>query len=136
MASTQDVETLRAGYEAFNRRDFDALMELLDPDIEWRQDASVAPDADVFRGREGTERFFTAILSDFDHLEFVPEEIIDADDQVVVVVAAHGRGKASGAEVAAKFTHLWTIRDGKGVRAVFYADHAKALADAGLSPPR
>lgn len=132
MVSRSDLELIRAGYEAFSRRDFDALMPLLDPDIEWLQDASVAPDADVFRGPEGTARFFDLLLAGFEELEFVPEEIIDAGDQVVVVAAARGRGKASGVEVAAKFTHLWTIRDGKAIRAVFYADHEKALADAGL----
>jgi ketosteroid isomerase-like protein len=134
MATEQELENLRAGYDAFNRGDIDALMELLDPDIEWHQDASVAPDADVFRGQEGTERFFAAIRTDFEHLEFEPEEIIDAGDQVVVVAAARGRGKASGAVVEGRFTHLWTIRDGKAVRAIFYADHEKALVDAGLSP--
>jgi ketosteroid isomerase-like protein len=134
MASPEEIENLRAGYEAFNRGDLDALMELLDPEIEWLQDASVAPDADVFRGQEGTTRFFDALLSDFEHLEFVPEEIIDAGDKVLVVAAARGRGKTSGAEVEGRFSHLWTIRDGKAVRAVFYADHQKALADAGVSP--
>jgi ketosteroid isomerase-like protein len=134
MASQSDLENLRAAYEAFNRRDLDALMALADPDVEVLQDASVAPDADVFRGREGAARFFATILENFEQLEFEPEEIIDAGDQVVVVAAARGRGKASGAEVAARFTHLWTLREGKAVRAVFYADHEKALADAGLTP--
>ena len=134
MATEQDIERLRAGYEAFNRRDLEALMELLDPDVEWVQDQSVAPDADVYRGKEDTARFFETILRDFEHLEFEPEEIIDAGDRVVVVSVARGRGKASGAEVEARFTHVWTLRDGKAVRAVFYADHEKALADAGLSP--
>jgi ketosteroid isomerase-like protein len=136
MPSEQDLAALRAGYEAFNRRDFEALLALFDPDIELLQDASVAPDAGVFRGPEGATQFFEIILAGFEELEFVPEEMIDAGDQVVVVAAARGRGKASGVEVEARFTHVWTLRNGKAVRAVYYADHAKALADAGLTPPR
>jgi ketosteroid isomerase-like protein len=33
--SQENVETLRRGYEAFNRRDIDGALEGLDPEVEW-----------------------------------------------------------------------------------------------------
>ena len=36
----EDVEAVRRGYEAWNRGDVDAVLELVDPDIEWRTGAT------------------------------------------------------------------------------------------------
>jgi ketosteroid isomerase-like protein len=33
--SHQNVETIRRGYDAFNRGDLDAVVELMGPDFEW-----------------------------------------------------------------------------------------------------
>jgi hypothetical protein len=46
-----------------------------------------------------------------------PDELIDAGEDVVVVVSARARGRASGAKVEG-FTGagVWTIRDGKIIR--------------------
>ena len=34
--SQENVETVRRVFDAFNRRDIAAFLELLDPDVEWR----------------------------------------------------------------------------------------------------
>jgi ketosteroid isomerase-like protein len=45
--------------------------------------------------------------------------------------ACMGRGKESGIEVEAPVAHLWTLRDGKGVR-IRVLDRETALEAAGL----
>lgn len=47
-----NVEALQRGYEALNRGDLSAVLELLDPDIEW-QEPEPSPDAGTH-----TEPFF------------------------------------------------------------------------------
>jgi ketosteroid isomerase-like protein len=37
------------------------------------------------------------------------------------------RGKGSGIEVEARYAHLWTMQDGRGVRVDAYADPDAAL---------
>ena len=37
------------------------------------------------------------------------------------------KGKGSGIEVEARYAHVWTMRDGKGVRVDAYADRDAAL---------
>jgi ketosteroid isomerase-like protein len=38
-----------------------------------------------------------------------------------------GRGKASGAEVDDRITHVWTIRDGRATRLQSFADRDDAI---------
>jgi ketosteroid isomerase-like protein len=62
------------------------------------------------------------------------EELIDAGDQVLVLIRFGGRGKMSGAEVEALVWNLWTFRDGEPVRWTYFGeDRAQALESAGLS---
>jgi ketosteroid isomerase-like protein len=52
--SQENVEVVRAGFEAYNRGDVDALLGLLDPQVEWT-DQFV--EGGTFRGREGVHEF-------------------------------------------------------------------------------
>jgi ketosteroid isomerase-like protein len=46
-----------------------------------------------------------------------------------------GRGKASGAEVDDRISHVWTIRDGRATRLQSFARHDDALRYAQRSRP-
>ncbi len=61
------------------------------------------------------------------------EQLIDAGDQVVVVVRDGGRLKDSGSEIWNRFVHVWTVRDGKVIRWASYGDKDAALEAVGLS---
>jgi ketosteroid isomerase-like protein len=130
--SQENVEKVRAGYEAFTRRDLDAALAYLDPEIEWQQ-SSAFPDARTFHGYEGVRQFFEQIFEIFDESDFIPEEIIDLGDQVVVVHRFVGRGQGSRVPVEVSETSLWTLRDGKAIRQEAFASRTEALEAAGLS---
>ena len=68
----------------------------------------------------------------WEQLEVTAEEFIDAGDQVVVTLHHRGRGRRSGIEIDARFYELYTLRDGKVLRADEYAERAEALEAAGL----
>lgn len=61
------------------------------------------------------------------------EELIDAGDQVVVVGRDYARRERGAPEVRLTFAGVWTLRDGRAIRAEFYADRAEGLASAGLA---
>jgi ketosteroid isomerase-like protein len=130
--SQENVEKVRAGYEAFSRRDLDAALTHLDPEIEWHQ-SSAFPDARTFHGHEGVRQFFDQVFEIFDESDFVPEEIIDlGGDQIVVVHRFVGRGQGSRIPVEVHETALWTLREGKAVRLEAFATKAEALEAARL----
>lgn len=114
--SQQDVQTLREGYEDFNRQDIPAVLERFDPQIEWNEPGGGRAPAGTFRGPQNiAEQVFSHIPENFDELRPEPEQFIDSGEHVVVI--GHFRGKAkSGAAVDAPFAHVWRIRNGKMVQ--------------------
>jgi ketosteroid isomerase-like protein len=62
------------------------------------------------------------------------EEMIDLGDRVVAVLCDYPRREPDGPEVALKAATVWTVRDGRVVRAEFYAGgRAEALEAVGLA---
>ena len=61
------------------------------------------------------------------------ERLIDAGDRVVVLVRDFGRRVGGAYEVAFSAATVWSVRDGKVVRAEFFPDRALALEAAGLN---
>jgi ketosteroid isomerase-like protein len=62
------------------------------------------------------------------------EETIDLGDRVVAVICDYGRREPDAPEVALKSAVVWTVRDGRVVRAEFYTGgRAEALEAIGLA---
>jgi ketosteroid isomerase-like protein len=59
--------------------------------------------------------------------------VIDAGEEVFVLMHQYGTGKGSGAEVEQRFAQLWTFREGKVVRYRGFRNRADALKAAELS---
>jgi ketosteroid isomerase-like protein len=127
--SKQNVAITRRGYEHLERTG-EFLWDVIDPEVEVH-DPPLGPDSQIYRGHEGLRRALANIQEAFDDPRFEAEEFRDAGDDVVVFVRMRARGKESGAEVEARIAHLWTMRDGKGVR-VRVLERDQALEAAGL----
>jgi ketosteroid isomerase-like protein len=131
--SEENVETLRRGYEALNRRDIDAWLEDFHADVE-AHDLPTIPDAPVRRGHEDLRKW-AEMMGDIWTQEsyYELEEFTAAGDFVVVAVRAHAWGRGSGAPIEVSFFQVFEMRDGKVQRSWAYFDEAQALEAAGLS---
>ncbi len=129
--SQENVETARRGYEAFNCGEMEAVYASLDPEVVW-EEWSAAPDAATYHGHDGVREFFGKLWESFDLLRFDPQEFIEAGDQLVVPTAVRVRGRESGAEATLSTVHVWTYRNGKGVRVQVYETKDAALDAVGL----
>jgi ketosteroid isomerase-like protein len=129
--SQQNVETVRQGYEAFNRGDLDWLVAHLDPEIVW-EEAPEVPGSRSYRGLREVRGYLQSFAQQWEEIRFEPERILDAGEQVMALVQMVARGSASGAEVDARLAHLYEMREGRGIRVRTFFDRAKALAAAGL----
>jgi uncharacterized protein len=127
-----DIETLRAGYEATNRGDWDAAFRGAHPDFEWKTDGRV-PGAGTYRGREQVRRFLEDQREPFEEVVVEPQEFFERGDRIVVFVLTRLRPRGSSAVVENPIGHLWTMRDGKAVRCEGFAVREEALAALGLS---
>jgi ketosteroid isomerase-like protein len=135
--SEENVETVRRIYEAAMRRDAATVLALYDPDVELdasRIGVSNHPSgADAYHGHDGLRDLFREWHEAWGKIEYDYEELIEAGEQVIAVVNRHARGRASGVEVERPFALLWTLREGKVVRVVWYLTREEALEAAGLS---
>jgi ketosteroid isomerase-like protein len=127
--SEQHVELVRAVLDAYNRGDFEGMSDFAAPDCTLDWSRSIGPQRGVYGINE---------LSTFNIAEQVetartePEEFIEVGDQVVTPLVGHYRGR-DGIEVTARFTYVWSIRDGAVVRVTLYQEREEALEAAGLS---
>jgi uncharacterized protein len=113
--SNENVALLRKGYEAWNRGDYEAVLALLDPEVEW-QFPEGGLNTGTLHGREAVGKFFESFGEAFEELRFEPEEIFESDDRVVAIVRLVARGRGSGVELEVRPAHIWTMRRGRAVR--------------------
>jgi uncharacterized protein len=130
--SRADIETLRLGYEAFSRGDWEAAFRAAHPDVELKT-ADRVTNPGTYRGREDIKRFFEDQLEPFEEVMAEPQEFFDRGDQIVVFVRMRFRPRGSSALVENRIGHLWTMRDGKVVRFEVFPEREKALEAVGLS---
>jgi ketosteroid isomerase-like protein len=135
--SQENVEIVRRVYDAAARRDAATLFSLYDHDVEW--DGSRTRWAEVFQGmvhfhgHEQLRGFLRQYYEVWESFEDELQEVIDAGDRVVSVVTSRGRGRASGVDVEWRGNAgVWTIRDGKVIRVVWFPSREEALDAAGL----
>jgi uncharacterized protein len=114
--SQQDVQTIREGYEAFNRQDIAAVLERFDSGIEWHEPGGGSAPKGMFRGPQAvTEQVFSMVPQTFEDFRADADGFIDAGEHVAVVGRFRGRSR-SGVALDAPFVHVWTMRNGKAAR--------------------
>ena len=111
--SQQDVQTVRGGYDAFNRKDIPAVLDLYDDQIEWIEAGGGRAPAGTFRGAQSiANEVFATVPQNFNDFRAEPEQFIYASEHVVAVGRFRGRAK-NGASLDAPFVHVYRMRNGK-----------------------
>jgi ketosteroid isomerase-like protein len=129
--SKENVEIMRAAYEAWNAGNMDALREMHDPDVIARYPTDW-PEPGPVVGREAVMRQLAQLREtwDADAAEAITE-FIDAGDRVVARFIWRGAGH--GPAFALEATAVYTLRKGRVFGIEYFSDHAEALEAAGLS---
>ena len=132
--SEENVEAFKRGVDAFNRRDIDAVLEDLDPEVEWHPlfQVLLGGKATVYRGHEGYREFVRDNDSAFVELHVEYSEVRDLGDRLLAIGYLRARGKESGAETESPVGYVVEFKNGKGVRVREYLDPKEALEAAGL----
>jgi ketosteroid isomerase-like protein len=130
--SVANVDVVRRAYEAWNRGDPEAAIDLLDPEVEWTLPAHF-PDAETWRGRDRVIAGLRTVSESFDSLNLELHELIDAGDRVVALVHIQGRAAVTGIDLAGMGVdaHVWTLRAGRAVAVRMYGGTDEALAEIG-----
>jgi ketosteroid isomerase-like protein len=132
---TTNADILRSGYDAWNRDDCEAWLDLLHPDLEIRT-SGVFPDlADVYHGRARAARFWQQMHEPWEAFRIEVEEMAEEGDMVAAAIRFRARGVDSGVEVDMRFGHAIRVRDGLATEFVTRRTFAEARAALGREQP-
>jgi ketosteroid isomerase-like protein len=131
---SERADRVRQGYDAWNRRDWDLMFELLHPDIEWVPMQGGL--FDTYRGIDNVREFFTLLFDAWDEFRIDVEEVIDKDERLLAIVRVRTRGRGSGVEVDERWAHVWTADEtGLATRLEAFDEPRKGYEAMGLTPP-
>jgi ketosteroid isomerase-like protein len=126
-----NVELVKQGYLDFASGNIEAVLATWDPGMEWHECKGM-PFVEGDGIYIGPESILTNVLMKlpvfFDGFSIEVNELFGAGDKVVMVGYYTGTNKATGKPFKANAIHVWTVKDGKGIRYIHAVDTATILS--------
>jgi ketosteroid isomerase-like protein len=112
--SQENLDAFSRGTDASNRRDFEAWLAELDPEVEWQSALPLllTTGGGVYRGHERFREMLRELDDALDELTVEYSEIRDLGDRVLAIGRLHTRGNISGAATESSFAVLSDFKDG------------------------
>ena len=129
--SQENVELVRRSIDAYNRRDFESMREMNQPDVQLDWSASRGLEAGVYQGVEEVMGFYENFLDTFEKIDIEADRFIQSGDAVVVPNTAHLGGR-DGIETVARSAFVFQLRHGRIASICLYQDTREALEAVGL----
>lgn len=130
--SQENVELFKRAWDAGDRRDDEALLAVLDVEVQWHAALPMLGADAVYRGHDEVRSFLSEVREVLGDTRFEFPDIRDAGDRVIALGHFRGRGEASGIEAETPFAYIVDFKHGKAIRVRSYLDHHEALEAAGL----
>src|SRR5215208_1199798 len=130
--SQENVEVVRRALAALDRRDVEAYLEVVSPQIELTTFASPLLGQGPITGHEGIRDYFRELWSFSEASEFQVEEIRAVEGRVLAFFVITATG-SQGIETSARVAGVYDLEHGKIRRAHIFADRTEALEAVGLS---
>jgi ketosteroid isomerase-like protein len=127
---TELTDRLRTAYEGFGRRDLQAVLSVMDPDIEWDATDALAHTG-LYHGHAGVTEYIVSLAGVWEEFDLNPEQFTESGDgaHVMVLGSVKGRLAATGQDVEARFAHVLQLDDGKVTRLKVCLDRDAALRE-------
>jgi ketosteroid isomerase-like protein len=127
-AARTELDLGRRGYEAFARRDADALAELCTPDVEWAPALTLGVRGGAYRGPEGIHRYMADLRGAWTDFELELRDLGARDNRVLVLYRLRARGAQSGETIDQDAGLGYVVRGGliASARVFLYAADAVA----------
>ena len=129
--SQENVDLTREAFQAFEERDLDALLALLDDDVE--AFPILAGMEGGYRGHDGIRRWWASLLGTFPDFHAEICELRDLGDVTFAVLRLRGRGAGSDTPVDTAAWQVTQFRADKCVGWRVYTSEREALAAVGLA---
>jgi ketosteroid isomerase-like protein len=131
-ADDDNAGLVRACFDAVNRRDVDAALAYMHPDVEFRSLGMAKVEDSGYRGHAGIRQYARDAAELWSDMRVAIDRTVTAGDAVVVLGRVYAEGDASGVGLTEALGWVFRIRSGKVVRIDTYPSPAEALAAVGL----
>jgi ketosteroid isomerase-like protein len=119
-------------FAAFAKRDFEALVELMDPDVEFLPvTANLTTGGVPYRGHDGIARYFDDVARVWPELRLFPDEIRKGARDGVLVVLGRVLARGGGMIIDRPTGWVFLMRDDRIARLHVYGSHEEAVEAAG-----
>lgn len=111
--SDKAEELVRQAYQAFSKRDLDALREIADPRIEIHTvTGMIARRSEPYRGHDGLVEYLRDVGELWDEIELLPTDFHELSDSRLVVFG-RVRARRELAVIDAPNAWLWEVGEGR-----------------------
>jgi ketosteroid isomerase-like protein len=131
--SQENVEIVRKGIAAWNRRDAQLWLTYAAPQIEWVPAGPAAVESAVYNGYDEVARGLAAVWDTWEVFEFDESEMRDLGDSVLWLGHVKMRGGTSHVEFDQEFALHSLLSDGKFIRVQAFLSWRESLEAAGLA---
>ncbi|HEY0516236.1 MAG TPA: nuclear transport factor 2 family protein [Solirubrobacteraceae bacterium] len=115
-------------FAAFAERDLDALVDLMDAEIEFLPvTANLTTGGMPYRGHDGIARYFEDVARVWPELRLFPEEVLEGRREDVVVVLGRVLARGGGMILDRPTGWVFLMRNGKIARLRVYGSHEEAV---------
>ena len=126
-----NVAVVRRLFEAFSKRDLDAMTELVDPGILFEPAPTFARPHRSYLGHSGMRQYFDDVAATWERLEVNIQEYRHAGSYVLAFGRIYAAGGGSVADDPASC--VWRLENGKVVWGKVFRRRGEALDVVGLS---
>ena len=122
MSQRTSSDLVRDAYDAFARRDLDALARASDPQIEISSVTGILAGRDQpYKGQQALVEYLRDVERIWDEIELLPQEVVELDADRVLVFG-RVRARRRNARIDTPNAWLWRLREGRVLAVHVYAE--------------
>ena len=112
MPDSEQVMLVRRAFDAFTRRDVEAVLELVAPDFEFTapRTAERTRGGEPYRGRDGIREYFEDVAGVWRELRVIPQQFKREGDRVLALGRVYARDH-QGSVVDSPAGWVWEVED-------------------------
>ncbi|MFN2612215.1 MAG: nuclear transport factor 2 family protein [Solirubrobacterales bacterium] len=126
--SEPNIELIGRALGLIDDGDITALIELLDPMIEWRPPEQGTLD-EAYYGHQGVRKLFAQLTEAWDSFEHQPVKLVSGDQVTIVVTRLKLHAQASDVQVDEVWAYAVTVADGKISYVEMYTNPEQAIRE-------
>ena len=129
--SQENVDTVRALFASYAKRDVDAVINMVAVDVEVRPALVGGLEGTVYRGQDGFRRFLADVEAAWEEWQIEIDELRDLSDTVLALGRVRARAR-DGMNLEARAGWVCGMRDGKVAHFRSFRSRIEALEAVGL----